>query len=169
MEIEDRAATTGFMERRLVVNRSKLPGLNWLRRRLTTRSVLWLALLLGLEIVGPSTYPQFPSTRSQRSDQHYPDATGQQGEESNSPEQKRIKLLNAERQRSLVSDAEKLLKLAKELNSEVNQSDTETLNGEQLHKVEAIAKLAKNVKEKMSYSVGGFPASAPLTIQPGIQ
>ena len=79
-------------------------------------------------------------------------------------------MLNADRQKSLVSDAEKLLKLAKELNNEVNQNDTGAMSGEQLHKVEEIGKLAKNVKDKMSYSVGGLPGvSAPLTIQPGIQ
>ena len=140
-----------------------------MRRRIGMRSALGLALLLGLPVAGQSPYPQFPSTNSGRNGQHYPDASGPMEQGANSPEQKRIKYLNAERQRALVSDAEKLLKLAKELNDEVGQSDSEKMNSQQVHKVEEIGKLAKSVKEKMSYSLGGLPiVNEPLTIQPGI-
>lgn len=129
---------------------------------------LWFAvaatLLLGIPLAGQ--YPQFPSTNGQRNGQIYTDNGGQVGQDSNSPDKKRIKMLNAERQKALVLDAEKLLRLAKELNDEMAANESGTMSGEQLHKVEEIGKLAKSVKEKMSFSVGSSPT---LTIQPPIQ
>ena len=138
-----------------------------MRWRAAMRSALGLVLLLGLPVAGQSPFPQFPAN-SGRGGQRYPDGTADPS--ANSPEQKRIKLLNAQRQKALVTDTERLLKLAKELNDEVAQSDSETMNSQQLHKVEEIGKLARSVKEKMSYGVGGVPSvEGPLTIQPGIQ
>ena len=153
----------------MVDERLLFKGIRMTRRRVTIRLALGLALFLGLPIAGQSPYPQFPSTSSGRNGQQFPDASGQMDQGPNSPEKKRMKLLNGERQRALVSDADRLLKLAKELNDEVSQGDPETMNSQQLHKLEEIGKLAKSVKEKMSYSVGGFPMiNGPLTIQPGI-
>src|SRR5215472_9732441 len=126
------------------------------QRRLAVRTVLGLALLLGIPVAGQGPYPQFPSTNNGR--QSYPSTGGEFGRESeNSPDKKRIQLLNAARQKALVSDAERLLKLAKELDDEVAANDSAPLSGEQLHKLDEIGKLAKSVKEKMSYSLGGFP------------
>ena len=134
------------------------------------RSGVGLAMLLGMLMVGQFLYPQFPSPRGERNSQHYPDETGPTDQSSNGPEKRRIKMLNAERQKALLSDADKLLKLARELNDEVSRNDSETMTSGQLRKVEEIGKLAKSVKEKMSYSVGGSPSlTVPLTIQPGIQ
>jgi len=141
---------------------------NWpsARLRLAIRPVLGIALILGIPVAGQ--YPQFPSTNNGR--QVYPDSSGQLGQDSNNPDKKRIKLLNAERQKTLVSDADRLLKLAKELNDEVAANDSASLNGQQLRKLDEIGKLAKSVKEKMSYSMGGYPSvNSPLTVPPGIQ
>jgi len=133
------------------------------------RAALGFALVLGIQVAGPTPYAQFPSTDA-RNSPHFPESGGQYGQDSNSPDKKRIQLLNAERQKSLVSDADKLLKLAKELNDEVARSDSAELSSDQVHKVEEIGKLAKSVKSKMSFSVGGYPSlNTPLTIPPGIQ
>ena len=139
------------------------------RRRLAVHTVLGLALLLGIPVAGQSPYPQFPSTNNGR--QVYPDSGGQFGQDSNnSPDKKRAQLLNAARQKALVSDVDKLLKLAKELNDEIAANDSAPLNGQQLHKLEEIGKLAKSVKEKMSFSPANYPGvNPPLTTQPGIQ
>jgi aldehyde:ferredoxin oxidoreductase len=64
--------------------------------------------------------------------------------------EKRLRALNFERQRQMVADADKLLKLAKELNDEVAASNTGTLTPEQLHKIAEIEKLARSVKERMT-------------------
>jgi len=68
-------------------------------------------------------------------------------------EERRLRLLNAERQKSLVSDTNRLLKLARELDAEVNHANPGLLDQAQLTKVAEIEKLAHKVKEKMSTSV----------------
>jgi hypothetical protein len=70
-------------------------------------------------------------------------------------DQKRISVLNKLRQRSMVDDATKLLFLARQLNAEAsNLSDSD-----RMHKAAEIEKLAKSVKEKMSYAVGDNPVA----------
>ena len=151
----------------MVNGSSQFGNIKW--RGMVLRAALGLALVLGIQVAGPTPYAQFPSTDA-RNSPHFPEAAGPYGQDANSPDKKRIQLLNAERQKSLVSDADKLLKLAKELNDEVAQSDSAELSSNQVHKVEEIGKLAKSVKSKMSFSVGGYPSlNTPLTIQPGIQ
>ncbi len=140
------------------------------RRRLGVRWAVGLALLLGIPLAGQSPFPQGPTGDSGKFGQRYPDSNGPLGQDSNSPEQRRMRMLNAERQKALVSDAEKLLKLAKELNDKVGTDDSGPMSDNELRKVAEIGKLAKSVKEKMSFSVGGYPnLNAPLTIPPGVQ
>lgn len=73
-----------------------------------------------------------------------------------------MRALNAERQRSLVADANKLLKLAQELDAEVKSTSGDSLNSAELTKVAEIEKLAHKVKEKMSTSVRGTTDVQPL-------
>lgn len=135
-------------------------------RRLGLRSGLGLALLLGIPLAGQVPFQQPPSINNGRVGQNYPEP----GQDSNSPDRRRVQMLNAERQKALISDTEKLLKLAKELNDEMAASDTGTMNDEQMRKVAEIGKLAKSVKDKMSYTMGGYPGfGTPLTVQPPIQ
>jgi hypothetical protein len=126
------------------------------RRRWAVRCVLGFGLLLGIPGVGQAPYPQFPSNNSGKYGQHNPSSAGPFDTES-APDPKRLRLLNAERQKSIVSDSEKLLKLARELNDEVAGSDSLSLTDAQLRKVAEIGKLARSVKEKMSFSVGPNP------------
>jgi len=79
--------------------------------------------------------------------------------------ERRLNALNAERQKSLTADAERLLKLASELNQEIAQSNTGSLTPAQLRVVAEIEKLAHNVRDKMAMSLRGpqFPAfGAPI-------
>jgi len=64
-----------------------------------------------------------------------------------------IMMRNAARQRSLVNDTAKLLKLAGELDKEVAATNQTAFTDEQLHKIAKIEKLARHVKEEMSMSV----------------
>jgi len=59
-------------------------------------------------------------------------------------------MLNAARQSSMVSDADKLLKLARELDEEIAASNSSTLTQAQLRKVAKIEKLARSVRVGMS-------------------
>ncbi len=121
------------------------------------RLAVGLALILGIPMAGQSPYPQFPSTNNGKLGRNYPDANSQFGADPNA-DPKRIRQLNAERQRELVSDTQKLLQLARELNAEVSDANAAAMTDAQLRKVAEIAKLARSVKEKMSFSVGGSPS-----------
>jgi len=72
-------------------------------------------------------------------------------------EEKILRAQNAQRQRSLVADTDRLLRLASELNAQVASTNPASLTAEQLRKVAEIEKLARNVKDKMSTSVRGTP------------
>lgn len=70
---------------------------------------------------------------------------------------KQLRALNEERQRALVTDTARLLALAKELNGEVGGDPPDSLTAAQLRKVAEIEKLARSVKDKMSYAITGGP------------
>jgi hypothetical protein len=75
--------------------------------------------------------------------------------------EKLLRALNADRQKSMVSDTNKLLRLVNELNAEIARTNPYALTEAQLRKVAEIEKLAHNVKDKMSTSVRGTPAFQP--------
>ena len=70
---------------------------------------------------------------------------------------KMMAALNAQRQKNMVSDSNKLLRLAMELNAELARGDSGLSPSEQMHKVAEIEKLARNVKDKMAYTMGSSP------------
>lgn len=72
-------------------------------------------------------------------------------------EHRRLRLLNADRQKTLVSDTAKLLKLATELDAEISRTNPDALTPAQLRKIAEIEKLARSVKDKMSTSLVGGP------------
>jgi hypothetical protein len=72
-------------------------------------------------------------------------------------EAKRMKALNTDRHRSMVSDAEKLVKLARQLDAEIASNPSDGLTPQELQKLAAIEKLAHTVKVKMAQSFGGGP------------
>ena len=117
--------------------------------------VLWLALALalagGAQALAQQSQQQMPGqTRQQmgRSAVEFdqPDMAG---------EQKRLRLLNAERQKALVSDADKLLKLVSQLNADINAGSPASLTPAQLRTLGEIQKLAHSVKSKMGTSALG--------------
>jgi hypothetical protein len=68
--------------------------------------------------------------------------------------ERRIRALNIQRQKQIVADTDKLLKLARELNEEVAKANTGTLTLDELHKIAEIEKLARNVRQRMTESAG---------------
>ena len=79
-------------------------------------------------------------------------------------EAKRMRALNADRHKNIVSETDKLVKLARELDVEIASNPTERLTPEELQKVAAIEKLAHSVKSKMAQSFGGGPDFKSPTI-----
>jgi hypothetical protein len=72
--------------------------------------------------------------------------------------QRRLRQAEIERQKSLVVDTTKLLRLAAELNAEVSTTNPDILTAAQRRTVMEIEKLAHNIKVKMSYAEYGPPA-----------
>ena len=133
---------------------------------------LWLALLLALPAgaqngppLAPGGTQDGPSGMQQRSPRQRLSSSLDQSVGLDSAQQaKWLRGLNIERQKSMVSDANKLLKLASELNAEVSSSNQDSLTLEQLRKVGEIEKLARSVKEKMSTSI----QSTPIYVEPQV-
>jgi hypothetical protein len=141
---------------------AQVPGAPWLpagSRRLAGRA-FWLALLLavpcasGFPQQSPIPGSQFPTTphgMPQDSNENSPLYNQSPPGEA----EKRLRMINAERQKSMVSDTDKLLKLATELNNEIAKSNPGALTPAQLRKVAEIEKLAHSVRDKMILSVRG--------------
>lgn len=86
-------------------------------------------------------------------------------------QQRRIQQLNAERQKEIVSDTDKLVRLIADLNTDVANNHSTSLNPDQLRMLAKIEKLAKSVKDKMVNPVQGTifddafpPPMAPVGI-----
>jgi len=82
--------------------------------------------------------------------------------------QRQLRALNVERQKSMVSDTDRLLKLAQELKNEIETGNSSALTAGQLRKIADIEKLARNVKQKMIISYTGGPTydeSVPRQMQ----
>ena len=75
--------------------------------------------------------------------------------------ERRIRALNIQRQKQIVADTDKLLKLARELNEEVAKANTGTLTPDELRKIADIEKLARNVRQRMTESVGEPQTNMP--------
>lgn len=75
-------------------------------------------------------------------------------------EARRIVQLNLLRQKSMVSDADKLLRLAQELDNDAKAGASALSPAERMRKAAEIERLAKEVKEKMTYSIGDPPQPA---------
>ena len=107
------------------------------------------------EPMGHGQVPRFgvPSSRGNTSTAEEPlnDASG-------TADQRELRMLNAARQKSIVSDTDKLLRLASQLDAEIAASNSGVLTQEQLRKVAQIEKLARRVRENMSIPPQTDPA-----------
>ncbi len=114
--------------------------------------ILCIALLLGLpagaQRGGSPSLPTLPSGAPVGTREDYDIPNHDAVEEA-----RRMQALNEARQKGMVSDANKLLKLVTELNEEIARSDSGTLTPEQIRKLARIEKLAHSVSEKMSATV----------------
>lgn len=58
---------------------------------------------------------------------------------------------NAQRQKQIISESNRLLVLAQNLNADVNKSNKDELSISVVKEAEEIEKLAKSIKDKMRY------------------
>jgi hypothetical protein len=123
------------------------------------RQAFCLALVLALP-GGAQNVPSSPTNPQhgpfiQPNGQRAGDSQNGMGPGDPAEQESRLRALNLQRQKTLVSDTNKLLALANEYDAEVKGSASETLTPAQLRKLAAIEKLARSVKEKMSYTLRG--------------
>jgi len=71
--------------------------------------------------------------------------------------EKRVRALNDDRHKAMISDAAKLLKMARQLDAEVARNDSDELTPAELRELATIEKLAHSVKEKMVLTWEGGP------------
>jgi hypothetical protein len=136
-------------------------GIAWNR---SMRKALWAIplFLCGWLWCTPSGQQQIPNMTGKQQREPF----GGFGDQDGVFAVRQIRALNADRQKSMVSDTEKLLKLAKELNEEIADGNGEALSAVQVRKLAEIEKLAHNVKQKMSFSIAGGPAFHDIIVQP---
>ncbi len=140
------------------------------RLRRWTASLIWgLGLAMGFVIV-PELAVRSQSGPHDIINRPAPMPTDPSSSDNYDPTQmeRRLNALNRERQKEMISDTNKLLRLAMELNDEIAANNTGTLTWDQLHKMAEIEKLARNVKEKMADGVGqmGPTPEAPIAMPP---
>ncbi|MGH9589502.1 MAG: hypothetical protein ACRD25_03870, partial [Terracidiphilus sp.] len=131
--------------------------------RHAARGRLKLAAFLGFALFALSTVnAQMPTTQMPTSQNG--GRMGQQVPQMGIPpavgpnatfQERRIRQLNVERQKEMVSDANDLLKLTARLNAEVAKNRAASLTPDQVRMVARIEKLAKSIREKMSNPVQG--------------
>jgi hypothetical protein len=93
----------------------------------------------------PGQTPRIPGVQQPKTglDQEDPDPMAPHRE------QKQAELRNADRQKRLVADTDKLLALATDLKEQVDKSTKDTLSVDVIKKADEIEKLAHSVKERM--------------------
>jgi hypothetical protein len=121
------------------------------------REALCLMLFLVLTCGVQSGSMQSQQPLSQSLGQRATDQFGDMDDHDPVEREKQLRALNAERQKSLVADTNKLLKLAADLNAEINNANAGSLTLDRIQKLSEIEKLAHSVKEKMSTSVRTTP------------
>jgi len=121
------------------------------------RPLIWVVLVLALP--GGAQNSPLGNTESiaGQLNHHGANPSIQFGESDPIEEQRRLRLLNAERQKEMVSDANKLLKLAAALDAEVETERADSLTPAQIRTLNQIEKLAREVKLKMAQPIGGGP------------
>jgi len=121
------------------------------------RQAVGLALLLALTAGAQNSPPQIQQPSPGHMGQMTANATVEFEQPDPVGEQHRQRLLNADRQKALVADADKLLKLVGKFNAEIGAANPDSLTPAQLRTLGEIQKLAHSVKTRMSDPVYGTP------------
>lgn len=134
-------------------------------------AMLGLLLILAYPRNAQTAESPLPANHPAQFTQHETSPFGDLPPNDPAGTERRLRALNAERQKAMVSDVDKLLKLAHELDAEIAENKSDGLTSDEMHKLATIEKLARSVKQKMVLSWGGGPEfhmpSTPPQAQPG--
>lgn len=114
-------------------------------------SAVILATLLASSVAskaGRST-PQQNGTYVPPAVNRMPDANDRDKMQQQQNDEARIEAANAERKKQIAADSEKLMKMAADLKVELDSTSKDTLSLSTIHKIDAIEKLAHDMKNKM--------------------
>lgn len=78
-----------------------------------------------------------------------PDANDRDKMQQQQDDHDRIEAANKERKKQIAADSEKLLRMVTELKDELDKTDKDTLPVSTIHKIDAIDKLARDMKDKL--------------------
>jgi hypothetical protein len=78
-----------------------------------------------------------------------PDANDRDKMQQQQSDHDRIEAANTLRKQEITADSEKLLKMVTELKAELDKTDKDTLPVGSIHKIDAIDKLARDMKDKL--------------------
>lgn len=78
-----------------------------------------------------------------------PDANDRDKMQQQQSDADRIEAANAERKKQICADSDKLLKMATDLKDDLDKTSKDTLSIETIHKIDAIQKLTKDMKDKL--------------------
>jgi hypothetical protein len=98
---------------------------------------------------GPRNLPEFIN--------RLPDANDEARMHQDKTGQANFDAANAQRKKEVSEDTAKLVKLANDLKAEIDSTDKDTLSVSAIKKAEAIEKLAKSLKQKMTVTVAAKP------------
>ncbi len=123
------------------------------------KKVAWFGILIGLAAVAlapavgsggfQNSYPHLPPELNRVPDNNQIDDINAHQAKNQS-----FEAANAERKKQIGDESAKLLKLAKDLKSEVDKTSKDTLSLGVIRKADEIEKLADDIKEKMKLTVG---------------
>ena len=116
--------------------------------------VLTLVLLGGAQTAAPAGQQQIPNMVNQRPQNPFDDLGGMDPVTV----ERQLRALNAARQKSIVTDTARLLKLATGLKAEMGASNSDELTPAEMRELNEIEKLARNVRQEMSLTIGDGPA-----------
>lgn len=129
----------------------KMLLLAWRRARLAG-FISGLVAVVLIPVVGrallqnsPRNVPEFLN--------RLPDANDQEKMRQQQKGQQDFEAANAIRKKEVSEESAKLVKLATDLKTEIDKADKDTLSVSTVRKAEAIEKLARNIKEKMTLSI----------------
>ncbi len=140
----------------------------------TSQGLRWL-LFLALFLVLPCTLARAQSDQTGtgqlsghplQSANGTIDPTASTDEDDPVAQQRQLRQLIVSLHKSMVSDTDKLQKLVTDLNAELGNANPDSLTPDQLKKIAAIEKLARNVKEAMKTSVQGSSTLKDALTQP---
>jgi hypothetical protein len=112
-------------------------------------AILAILFVLAISPVAGRALMQQNGTYVPNAVNRMPDANDRDKMQQQRSDADRIEAANAERKKQICADSDKLLKMATDLKDDLDKTSKDTLSIETIHKIDAIQKLTKDMKDKL--------------------